>query len=213
MKSFLFAPLLLGALALPFRSSPAPDEEGARVVGPSVLMNARAQNGAAIFDLRVSGRKVPGARNPALFSSAEKRAVFLLGEPRVCARFASDHDLKSYFVVPPRSIEFELLEGVPQLSPQEAKRNIEREGWPLFDVSEAQEFASSRLPASRRLSYLGFEQSSVLPRHRPFIVACRVGHRSQLVVRKLRALGFDARNLNGGLWAWECAGLPLETSR
>ena len=105
-------------------------------------------------------------------------------------------------------IEFEPLAGVPQLSPRKAREKIERKHWPVFDVSEAEEFASSRLPFSKRLAYLGCEKAP-LPRGRPFIVACRVGHRSQLVVRKLRRLGFDARNLNGGLWAWECAGLPL----
>ncbi len=213
MKSLLFAPLLLGAISFGSRPTLTPVEEGACMVGPSVLMNARARNDAAIFDLRVMGRKVPDARNAARFSRTEQRAVFLLGEPKTCARFASSQGLKSFFVVPPSSIEFEPLQGVPQLSPRDAKKKVESEKWPLFDVSEEEEFALSRLPNSKRLPFMSFQNSASLPRNRPFIVACRVGHRSQLVVQKLRAQGFDARNLNGGLWAWECAGLPLESGR
>ena len=205
----IFAFPLLASFAPPS----VPIETGAEIVGPSVLMNARAQNDAAIFDLRASGRSVPDAQLPARFSSSEKRAVFLLGEPNACARFASSRGLGSYFVVTPRSIEFEPLLGVPQLSPQGTKQKVEREGWPLFDVSEDFEFAASRLPSSKRLPFIGFEKSNELPRNRPFVVACRVGHRSQLVVQRLRHLGYDARNLNGGLWAWECGGLPLERNR
>lgn len=201
-------------LAFPLLASFAPSstqhESGGEIVGPSVLMNARTKGDAAIYDLRASGRAVPDAQNSARFSPAEERAVFLLGEPDVCARFASSRGLGNYFVVVPRSIEFDVLPGVPQLSPRQTKEKVERDGWPLFDISEAQEFGASRLPASKRLEYIGFESSKQLPRGRPFVVACRVGHRSQLVVERLRNLGFDARNLNGGLWAWECAGLPLE---
>ncbi len=204
-------------IALPFLASFAPAkkgiETGGEVVGPSVLMNARDKNDAAIFDLRASGRPVPDAQLPARFSKAEKRAVFLLGEPETCARFAQSRGLESYYVVTPRSIEFEPLTGVPQLSPREAKQKVERDGWPLFDVSEDFEFDNSRLPSSKRLPFIGFEKSNELPRNRPFVVACRVGHRSQLVVQRLRKLGYDARNLNGGLWAWECGGLPLEKGR
>ncbi len=207
----------LSILAFPllasFTPGSAPIETGAEIVGPSVLMNARAHNDAAIFDLRASGRDVPDAKSPARFSKEEKRAVFLLGEPVICARFASTRNLGSYYVVTPRSTEFEPLSGVPQISPREAKQKVERDSWPLFDVSEDFEFQGSRLPASKRLPFIGFENSKFLPRGRPFIVACRVGHRSQLVVQRLRKLGFDAHNLNGGLWAWECGGLPLEMGR
>ncbi|BCM89714.1 hypothetical protein IAD21_01561 [Abditibacteriota bacterium] len=206
---------LLIAVPLLASFAPVPDAlqdagEGGVVVGPSVLMNARTNKDAAIFDLRSGGRLVPDAQAAARFSPGEKRAVFLLGAPSVCARFASSHGLRSYFVVPPPMMEFEPLRGVPQLSPRIAKGKVERDKWPLFDISEAEEFASSRLPHSARLGYSEFENSKQLPHGRPFIVACRVGHRSQLVVERLRALGYDAHNLNGGLWAWECAGLPLE---
>ena len=209
---------VLPLVALPLLASFAPanrpaGKEGAVIVGPSVLMNARAHDEAAVYDLRPTGRPVPGAQPSARFSSAEKRAIFLLGETKVCARFASIHNLNSYYVVPPRMMEFEPIKAVPQISPREAKAKVERQNWPLFDISEAEEFAASRLPHSQRLGYAGFQNSELPPRGRPFIVACRVGHRSQLVVQRLREMGYDARNLNGGLWAWECAGLPLESKR
>ncbi|RYX85058.1 rhodanese-like domain-containing protein [bacterium] len=203
----LIAVPLLGSFAAAPNDQP---EEGGTVVGPSVLMNARAHNEAAIFDLRPSGRRVPDAQPAVRFASGQQRAVFLLGSPAQCDRFAASRGLHSYFIVPPRMMEYEQLPGVPQLSPTEAQQKVERDKWPLFDISEAEEFAGSRLPHSTRLQYSDYESSKLLPRHKPFIVACRVGHRSQLVVERLRALGYDARNLNGGLWEWECAGLALE---
>jgi DMSO/TMAO reductase YedYZ molybdopterin-dependent catalytic subunit/rhodanese-related sulfurtransferase len=47
-----------------------------------------------------------------------------------------------------------------------------------------------------------------LPRDRRIVVACRSGGRSAAVAEALRAWGFDAVNLSGGMCAWAAAGLP-----
>ena len=52
---------------------------------------------------------------------------------------------------------------------------------------------------------------SDLPRDRRIVVACRSGGRSAAVAEALRAWGFDAANLSGGMCAWEAAGLPVVT--
>ena len=49
---------------------------------------------------------------------------------------------------------------------------------------------------------------SDLPRDRRIVVACRSGGRSAAVAGALRAWGFDAVNLSGGMSAWAAAGLP-----
>ncbi len=181
------------------------------VVGPSVLMNHAREGSVAVFDLRLKGRRVPGAtRN--LAAPIENQTVFALGDLETARKWAKQRSLKSIFVVPPHLIEFETMRGVPQIAPRKAHEKARRNHWPLFDVSEAIEFESSRLPLSQRLDYTEFQQGKLqqLPKNRPFIVACRVGHRSQLVTQKLRVLGYDARNLNGGLWQWQVDGLLLD---
>jgi rhodanese-related sulfurtransferase len=181
------------------------------IVGPTVLMNRAREGRVKIFDLRVAGRAVPGAtRN--LAAPVENATIFALGEPQTAQKWAKQRGLKAVFVVPPHLIEFEALPNVPQIAPRAAWQRVSRDNWPLFDVSEAVEFANLRLPGSQRLDYIDFGRGNhqQLPKNRPFVVACRVGHRSQLVTQKLRALGYDARNLNGGLWEWQCQNLPLE---
>ena len=42
-----------------------------------------------------------------------------------------------------------------------------------------------------------------LPRDRRIVVACRSGGRSAAVAEALRAWGFDAVNLSGGMCAWQ----------
>jgi DMSO/TMAO reductase YedYZ molybdopterin-dependent catalytic subunit/rhodanese-related sulfurtransferase len=52
---------------------------------------------------------------------------------------------------------------------------------------------------------------SDLPQDRRIVVACRSGGRSAAVAEALRAWGFDAVNLSGGMCAWAAAGLPVVT--
>jgi rhodanese-related sulfurtransferase len=40
-------------------------------------------------------------------------------------------------------------------------------------------------------------------------VICHVGARSAQVALWLRAQGYDAHNVDGGMLAWEAAGLPV----
>lgn len=49
-----------------------------------------------------------------------------------------------------------------------------------------------------------------IPTEGNVVIACRVGARSAQVAAFLRAQGFDnVVNLDGGMLAWEAAGLPL----
>jgi DMSO/TMAO reductase YedYZ molybdopterin-dependent catalytic subunit/rhodanese-related sulfurtransferase len=52
-----------------------------------------------------------------------------------------------------------------------------------------------------------------MPQDRRIVVACRSGGRSAAVAEALRAWGFDAVNLSGGMCAWAAAGLPTVTPR
>jgi sulfur-carrier protein adenylyltransferase/sulfurtransferase len=73
----------------------------------------------------------------------------------------------------------------------------------LLDVREPEEFATARIEGGVLvpLSELGARLEE-LPRDRPLVVMCHHGIRSAHAVHHLRAAGYDARNLTGGIDAW-----------
>ncbi len=186
---------------------PADLNSSVEIVGPSVLLNARENGAVQILDLRKSGRAVPGAQTEYERNNAP---LFVLADAATATTWLHQRGVKSAFIVLPRFIEYEKMAGVPQIEPRAARAKVAA-GWPIFDISESWEFDKSRLPRSQRLDYSRFRAGEIsgLPKNKPFIVACRVGHRSQLVVQELRRRGYDARNLDGGLWQWECDGLKV----
>ena len=204
-KFFSFA--LLCALGASAPTTHAPNVPTIEVVGPSVLLNARENGAVQILDLRASGREVPATQTKYERSNAP---LFVLADAATATAWLRRNEIKNAFIIPPRFIEYEKMAGVPQIEPKLAHAKVAA-GWQLFDISEQWEFDKSRLPASKRLDYSSFRAGEIsnLPRDKPFIVACRVGHRSQLVVQELRRRGYDARNLDGGLWQWECDGLKV----
>ena len=201
----------MGAAFWPHSEKPFEPQKDGEIVGPSVLMNARDAETIQILDLRANGRRVPDAVSVENAKANANQPLFLLGDAQKCRIEAKQRGWQRFYIVAPSSIEFEKLLGVPQISPAQAAKQ-QSEGWPLFDISEAVEWEKRRIKGSKRLDYAAFcaGKWENLPKNRPFIVACRVGHRSQLVVQKLRKAGFDARNLNGGLWEWESQNLPVE---
>jgi molybdopterin/thiamine biosynthesis adenylyltransferase/rhodanese-related sulfurtransferase len=73
----------------------------------------------------------------------------------------------------------------------------------LLDVREPSELqiceieGSTRIPMGQVLDHL-----KALPKDQPIVVQCKTGGRSGQVAAKLRTLGYDARNLTGGILAW-----------
>jgi len=103
---------------------------------------------------------------------------------------------------------------VPELGPAALAEALAGPRAPqLLDVRTALEFAGGRIAGaigvpvtalSARLPALG------LDRARPVVAICLSGHRSIPAVRLLRAQGFEASQLAGGMLAWRAAGLPEE---
>jgi rhodanese-related sulfurtransferase len=83
----------------------------------------------------------------------------------------------------------------------------------LVDARSAEEFAVSHLRNARRI---GPESTvpaalSVLDPARPIVVYCSAGYRGATLARRLQAAGCrDVWNLEGGVFAWANAHLPLE---
>jgi rhodanese-related sulfurtransferase len=86
----------------------------------------------------------------------------------------------------------------------------EREGVPLIDVREEDEFAAGHVPGAVNLpmSTIG-EHLDELPEG-PFDVICHLGGRSARVVEALTQRGHDATNVEGGTNAWTEAGYDTQ---
>jgi rhodanese-related sulfurtransferase len=92
----------------------------------------------------------------------------------------------------------------------EAARALVQDGALLLDVREGTEWNAGHAPHARHLP-LGriAEAPRQLRSGQRLVVACRSGNRSRLATTRLRAMGFDAVNLSGGMHAWVQAGGSL----
>lgn len=86
----------------------------------------------------------------------------------------------------------------------------DREGVPLIDVREEDEYAAGHVPGAVNLpmSKIG-DLLDQLPAE-PFDVICQAGGRSARVVEALEARGYEATNVEGGTGEWIAAGYPTE---
>ena len=81
----------------------------------------------------------------------------------------------------------------------------------LIDVRQAYEFEAGRIAGARHLELTQLAaQADSIERERPVVFYCRSGARSGMATDAFVQAGFDARNMVGGLLAWEAVGLPLE---
>jgi rhodanese-related sulfurtransferase len=90
---------------------------------------------------------------------------------------------------------------------------LQNTGALLLDVREADEYAEVHAPNStliplgqlpQRLQELGADKS------RPVVLICRSGRRSAAALALLEVAGFSSlSNVEGGMLAWQKAGLPV----
>ncbi|MCU1591027.1 MAG: Rhodanese domain protein [Frankiales bacterium] len=81
----------------------------------------------------------------------------------------------------------------------------------LLDVREHEEWSAGHAPTAVHVPMHDVpDRLGELPVDRPVAVVCKVGARSAQVAQWLRAQGYDAHNVEGGMLAWETAGLPIE---
>jgi rhodanese-related sulfurtransferase len=96
---------------------------------------------------------------------------------------------------------------VRSVSPSEAADRV-AEGWMLLDVRTDDEWAEARIPGSVHIAMdelLG-RMDEVADR---VVCVCAVGARSARVAQFLNAQGYEAVNLDGGIFAWADDGLPV----
>ena len=103
--------------------------------------------------------------------------------------------------------------GGPRLTTVEATNLINREDAQVIDVREQPEWAKGRIAGSRHIPVGQLDQrigDLEKFKERPLIVVCASGMRSASACSTLRKAGFEkVFALDGGIGAWEQAGLPL----
>ena len=103
---------------------------------------------------------------------------------------------------------------VPTVQPQALARELRQhpDSLVLLDTRTPAEYRVSHLRGAQLLNYATYREQQLagMARHRPVVVYCSVGARSQNVGEYLRQLGFtDVRNLYGGLFEWVNEGHPV----
>ena len=85
----------------------------------------------------------------------------------------------------------------------------------ILDVREPYEWEAGHISGAVHVplqSVLAGGENGRLDPGRPVIAVCRSGNRSELATAMLRARGYDAENMEGGMEEWERDGLPFESS-
>ncbi len=83
----------------------------------------------------------------------------------------------------------------------------------LLDVRETEEWGAGHIAGAVHIP-MGelLDRIDEVPRDRDVVVVCRSGQRSAAVTAYLHRAGWRARNLDGGMIAWDASGRPMENS-
>jgi rhodanese-related sulfurtransferase len=103
--------------------------------------------------------------------------------------------------------------GKNAVDPMAATALINHENAVVLDVRSMAEFKDGHIVNAVNIPLNGLGNNlKQLEKHRdkPIIAVCRSGSRSGAACRQLRKQGFEqAKNLRGGMMAWESANLPV----
>ncbi len=88
--------------------------------------------------------------------------------------------------------------------------DLVHKGAVLLDVRDPPEWVAGHAPQATWMPMNRVpDEHQSLPGDRPIVCVCHLGGRSAVVTQALRQAGYDARNLAGGMKAWEAAGLAV----
>ena len=81
----------------------------------------------------------------------------------------------------------------------------------LIDVRTAGEYAAGHLANAKLIPVQEFAQRlAEIDKNKPVLLYCRSGHRSGNALKILQDNGYkDAKHVEGGINAWQAAGLPV----
>ncbi len=99
------------------------------------------------------------------------------------------------------------------ISAAEANERI-TSGAAVIDVRQAQEYADGHIQGATLIPLNELHNRlAELPKDRELVVVCRSGARSGIATHQLKAAGYQALNLSGGMIAWSRARLPITRGR
>ncbi len=98
------------------------------------------------------------------------------------------------------------------LNPVEARAKLAKNGKTfLLDVRQPFEYQSEHIQGAKLIPLTELKQRiNELPKDRAILVVCRSGHRSMIATQQLLVAGYKAENIDGGMIAWNKAGLPVK---
>ena len=100
--------------------------------------------------------------------------------------------------------------GETDLEPERAAELI-RGGAKAVDVRGLDEHEAGHIEGDVAIPFDQLkDRAGELPEGEPVVLYCRSGDRSDAAVQALRASGYDAYSIDGGLLAWAEHGLPLD---
>jgi len=99
-----------------------------------------------------------------------------------------------------------------RLSPQEAKRLIDKGNVQIIDVRNATELVVGYIEGSKLIPVdTVFERINEVAEDKDVVFYCAVGVRSALACEMAAAMGRTrVNNVEGGIQAWKAAGLPVK---
>ena len=107
------------------------------------------------------------------------------------------------------SVEATTQGTIGAVSVQQAHDQLEKGTAVMVDVREPAELAESAVPGTIDIPLGQLEaRAGEIPKDTPVLVFCRSGNRSQEGAAILAAQGYDASTVEGGIIAWQDAGLP-----
>jgi rhodanese-related sulfurtransferase len=97
------------------------------------------------------------------------------------------------------------------VSPADVKAKHEAGEIELIDVREPYEHEAGRIAGARHIELERVaSQAPTIDKDRPVVFYCRLGARSGMAANAFRRAGWEAYSMDGGIEAWDRAGLPLE---
>ena len=101
---------------------------------------------------------------------------------------------------------------MPSLSAQELSEKLKGDKQPMVvDVREPEEYQDGHI-AQAKLIPLGELNLHLaeLPKDQEIVCVCASGSRSSVATRHLLGAGYQAINMDGGMYYWQHAGLPVK---
>src|SRR4051794_6649685 len=97
-----------------------------------------------------------------------------------------------------------------EIAPDRAQQ-LTGDGASLIDVRTPDEHEAGHIDGDQLIPFDRLkDEAGQLPKGQPVVLYCRSGDRSSAAVDALRASGYDAYSIEGGILAWQEQGLPVD---